>query len=74
MLNYHAYLRKTIFIEQKYLAKNIYLSDLDSTRVEIKTLEATENETDFHVEYKLTSLKKNSVKPGIFLPIYRILH
>lgn len=58
MLNYHAYLRKTIFIEQKYLAKNIYLSDLDSTRVEIKTLEATENETDFHVEYKLTSLKK----------------
>ena len=58
MLNYHAYLRKTIFIEQKYLAKNIYLSDLDSTRVEIKTLEATENETDFHIEYKLTSLKK----------------
>lgn len=58
MLNYHAYLRKTIFIEQKYLAKNIYLSDLDATRFDIKALEATENETDFHVEHKLTSFKK----------------
>ena len=36
-------------MEQKYLAKNIYFSDHDAAKFQIKPLAAIENEIDFHV-------------------------
>ena len=44
-------------MEQIYLAKTNYFSDHDALKFQIKGLAATENKTDFHVEYQLTSLK-----------------